>query len=110
MSESQLLSKIRKDARRIAKRFKLRYLALEPEPKRIRSRYGSCDHKKVIRIRLHTARDGRFLQYPNLIHTLCHELAHLRHMDHGRNFKVLNQKILNWAKDQKIYNSALRRV
>lgn len=102
MSESQLLSKIKRDARRIAKRFKLRYLDITTEGPRA-TRFGSCDSTKTIRIRLQNRRDGRFLTYPHLMHTLCHEIAHLKHMDHSKNFKELNQSILNWAKEKRIY-------
>ncbi|MCB0307980.1 MAG: M48 family metallopeptidase [Bdellovibrionales bacterium] len=102
MSESQLLSRIRKDARRIAKRFNLRYLEIAPEGPRAK-RFGSCDSTKTIRIRLQNLRDGAFLSYPHLVHTLCHEMAHLKHMNHGRHFKDLNTEILSWARERGIY-------
>lgn len=103
MSESQLLAQIRKDGRKIAKRFKLKYLEITTERPRA-TRFGSCDSTKTIRIRLHKRREGGFLTYPHLIHTLCHEMAHLKHMDHSKNFKYLNSEILSWAKDKGIYN------
>jgi predicted metal-dependent hydrolase len=103
MSENQLLSKLRRDARRISKRFHLRYLDVITEPMGVRDRYGSCDGDRVIRIRLHRLRDGKFFKYWNLIHTLCHEMAHLKHMDHSKNFKELNRQILSWAKVRQIY-------
>lgn len=102
MSESQLLSKIRKDGRKIAKRFKLKYLEITTERAGV-TRFGSCDSTKTIRIRLHNRRDGRFLTYPHLIHTLCHEMAHLKFMDHSMNFKGLNGEILDWARQRGIY-------
>lgn len=102
MSESQLLLKIKKDGRRIAKRFKLKYLDITTESPRA-SRFGSCDSTKTIRIRLHNRRNGRFLTYPHLVHTLCHEIAHLKHMNHSKKFKELNQNILGWAKEKRIY-------
>src|SRR6266446_9425945 len=103
MSERDLLAKIKRDAYRIAKRFRLRYLEITTEHPRVRARYGSCDEDKVIRIRLHNLRTGRFLKYWNLVHTLCHEMAHLKYMDHGNKFKQLNQKILAWARQRRIY-------
>ncbi len=110
MGEKKLLAKIRKDGRRIARRFRLRYLAILQESPRVRSRYGSCDEDRIIRLRLRRLRDRRFLRYPNLINTLCHELAHLKHMDHSRNFKRLNEIILKWARERKIYRPIFRRV
>ena len=104
MSKRRLLSKIRKQGKRIARRFRLKYIDITTEHPLVRARYGSCDEDKVIRIRLHNLRDGKFLKYRNLVHTLCHELAHLKHMDHGKNFKQLNTKILEWARAQRIYN------
>lgn len=106
MSEKKLLARIRKDGRKIAKRFKLRYLSISTESSRVRSRFGSCDEDKVIRIRLYNLSDGRFLKYPGLIHTLCHELAHLRFMDHRNNFKQLHQRLLEWARNRGIYRPA----
>ena len=104
MSENQLLARIRRDAKRISKRFKLRYLDVTTEPPDVRDRYGSCDGERVIRIRLHKLKDGRFMKYWNLINTLCHEMAHLRHMDHSKHFKELNQQILAWARTTRIYD------
>ena len=103
MTESQLLIKIRKDARRIAKRFKLKRFDITTESPRVRCRYGSCDEDRVIRLRLYNLRNGRFLKYHNLVHTLCHEMAHLKHMNHGKDFKKLNETILSWAKQRGIY-------
>lgn len=103
MSENQLLAKIRLDARRISKRFKLRYLDVTTELPDVRDRFGSCDEDKIIRIRLCKLRDGKFIKYWNLIHTLCHELAHLKYMNHRKDFKELNKTILSWAKAQRIY-------
>ena len=104
MSENQLLVKIRRDAQRIAKRFRLKYLDITTEPEHIRDRFGSCDEDRIIRIRLHNLQNGRFLKYWNLVNTLCHEMAHLKFMDHGKNFKNLNRSILVWARERRIYN------
>jgi predicted metal-dependent hydrolase len=110
MSEKRLLSRIRKDGRRIAKRFRLRYLRILQESPRVRARYGSCDEDRVIRLRLYRLKDRKFMRYPILINTLCHELAHLKYMDHSKNFKQLNEIILKWARKRKIYCPVFRRV
>jgi len=107
MSEQQLLTKIKKDGRRIAKRFKLKYLDIMTEYPQVRSRFGSCDEDKLIRLRLHNLKTGKFLKYKNLVHTLCHELAHVRFMDHGRDFRKLNQEILQFARESGIYNPSI---
>ncbi len=104
MTEHQLLAKLKKDARRIAKRFNLRYLDIVPESPRVTSRCGSCTDEHEIRIRLYALGTGRFLSYPFLVDTLCHEMAHLRHFNHGKGFKELYAKILAWAKRHGIYD------
>ncbi len=103
MSENKLLSKLRKDARKIARKFKLKLRKLELEHPRVRSRFGRCDESKTIRLRLHRLKDRNWISYPHLIHTLCHELAHLKFMNHSNEFKKFNKSILLWAKKAGIY-------
>ncbi|KAF9790468.1 WLM-domain-containing protein [Thelephora terrestris] len=38
-------------------------------------------------------RDGSFLPVPYLLSTLCHELAHIKHMNHGSQFQRLWSKL-----------------
>jgi hypothetical protein len=52
----------------------------------------------LIRIRLRHARTGRLLKESSLVDTLCHELAHLRHLDHRAGFKRLYSRILDRAR------------
>lgn len=98
-----LMERLRKDADRICERFGLRLGVLEPESPRVRSRYGICYSDGTIRIRLRHAMTGEPLRYSSLVNTLCHELAHLRHMNHGPRFKALYLKILDWARSEGIY-------
>jgi hypothetical protein len=37
------------------------------------------------------------------VNTLCHELAHLKHFNHGPNFQAFYAKILSWARQEGIY-------
>lgn len=102
--ESQeLMARLHRDAAVLASRFGLRYRALEPERPNVKRRYGVCFSDGTIRIRLRHVTTGRSLKYSSLVNTLCHELAHLRHFDHGLRFQQLYGQILEFARDQGIY-------
>jgi len=94
---------LRRDAERIATRFDLRYRALEAERVGTNGHYGICYSDGTIRIRLQHATSGRPLKYSSLVNTLCHELAHLRHFDHGLRFQRLYAQLLEFARDEGIY-------
>ena len=82
----------------------MRYRTIEPERPHVRRRLGVCYADGTIRIRLFHARTGRPLKYSSLVDTLCHELAHLRHFNHGRRFQALYRRILEHARRAQIYN------
>ncbi len=103
------MARLQRDARRIAERFGLRYEAIEPESARVTRRYGSCHEDGKIKIRLSHARTGRPLKYSSMIDTLCHELAHLKHFNHGPRFRALFEEILEWARAQGIYRPSPRK-
>ena len=94
------------DAELIAHAFGLAYRRLEPERKGVRSRYGVCFSDGTIRIRLSHASRGSVLKYSSLVNTVCHELAHLRHFNHGKRFKAYYFRILEWARAEGIYRPA----
>ncbi len=98
-----LMDSLNRDAERIARRFGLAYKSIEPERANVKSRYGICYSDGVIKIRLRHATTGRPLKYSSLVATLCHELAHLRHFNHGLRFRAFNQEVLAWARAQGIY-------
>ena len=98
-----LIARLNRDAERIAARFGLRYAAVEAERPRVRRRYGVCFADGTIRIRLRHAATGRPLKYSSLVNTLCHELAHLRHFNHGLRFQRLYRQILEYARGERIY-------
>jgi YgjP-like, metallopeptidase domain len=99
----QILDLIRRDGEILARRFGLRYRAIEAESPRVRRRYGVCFADGTIRIRLRHAVTGEPLKYSSLVSTLCHELAHLRHFNHGLRFQRLYAQILGYARDRQIY-------
>lgn len=102
-TRNELMARLERDATAIATRFGLRYRVIEAESPRVKRRYGVCYRDGTIRIRLAHAVTGQPLRYSSLVATLCHELAHLRHFDHGLRFRSLNEQILAWARRAGIY-------
>jgi len=101
--QAKLLARLVRDAERIAPHFGLRYASIEAERPSVTRRYGVCFQDGRIRIRLRHASTGRPLKYSSLVNTLCHELAHLRHFNHGPRFKAFYLRILEWARREGIY-------
>jgi predicted metal-dependent hydrolase len=99
----QLIERLNLDAERLARRFGLRYRSITAERAGVRSRYGVCFADGAIKIRLRHATTGRALKYSSLVNTLCHELAHLRHFNHGPRFKAFYFEILDHARALEIY-------
>jgi predicted metal-dependent hydrolase len=103
-----LIARLNRDAALIASRFGLRYRSIEAEAAKVKRRYGICYSDGTIRIRLRHATTGKPLKYSSLVNTLCHELAHLRHFDHGYGFRSFYAAILAYARDQGIYRPTRR--
>jgi hypothetical protein len=102
-SRAVLLRSLERDAERIALPFGLRYKSIDAERANVTSRYGVCFSDGAIRIRLRHAVTGHPLKYSSLVNTLCHELAHLRHFNHGPRFKAFYFELLDFARVQGIY-------
>jgi predicted metal-dependent hydrolase len=107
-SLEELLGRINRDAELLALRFGLRYRAIEAERPNVKRRYGVCFSDGTIRIRLRHAVTGRPLRYSSLVNTLCHELAHLRHFNHGLRFRRLYFEILEYARAREIYRPGVQ--
>lgn len=99
----ELMRRLTCDADRICAQFQIRYKEIAAERANVRSRYGVCYSDGTIKIRLRHAATGRPLKYSSLVSTLCHELAHLRHFDHGAQFQALYARVLAWARKEGIY-------
>ncbi len=100
--------RLNRDARFIATHFELRYRAIEAERANVKNRYGICYSDGTIKIRLRHVTTGKPLKYSSLVATLCHELAHLRHFNHGLRFRSFNQTLLEFARAHGIYQPRLR--
>jgi predicted metal-dependent hydrolase len=99
----RLIERLNLDAERLARRFGLRYRSITAERAGVRLRYGVCYADGAIKIRLRHVTTGRPLKYSSLVNTLCHELAHLRHFNHGPRFKAFYFEILDHARAIGIY-------
>jgi predicted metal-dependent hydrolase len=99
----RLIERLNLDAERLAGDFGLRYQSITAERVGVRTRYGVCYADGAIRIRLRHATNGRPLKYSSLVNTLCHELAHLRHFNHGPRFKAFYFEILEHARALGVY-------
>ena len=93
-----VIERLRSMGAELAARFGLRYVALEAEREGVRDHYGICYADGRIRIRLRHATTGRLLKASSLVDTLCHELAHLKHLDHSPRFRRLYWRILDEAR------------
>ena len=98
-----LMQRLNADAQRIARRFGLRYREIAAERAGVKRRYGVCYADGSIRIRLRHTLTGRSLKYSSLVNTLCHELAHLRHFNHGLRFRAFYAELLEYARREGIY-------
>jgi len=106
----ELMGRLRTDADRICLRFGLRYRSIDPERANVKRRYGICYDDGSIKIRLIHAATGAPLKYSSLVNTLCHELAHLKHFNHGPGFKAFYLGLLAWARHEGIYRPAKPRA
>ena len=104
-----LMERLNRDAAEIAARFGLAYHSIEAENPRVTRRYGVCYADGRIRLRLRHNATGEPLKYSSLVNTLCHELAHLKHFNHGVRFKAFYLRLLEYARGQGIYQPGRRR-
>ncbi len=103
-----MLERLRADARTLAAAYRLPLRSLDAERPQVKRRYGICYDDGSIRIRLRHLRTGQLLKHSSLVDTLCHELAHLRHFDHGWRFHALYEKVLAYARRKGIYRPGPR--
>ncbi len=94
----EMMAKLRRWGTELGRMFDLDYTSLEAEREGVTGHYGVCYEDGAIRIRLRHARTQCLLKESSLVDTLCHELAHVRYMNHGLRFRKLYQQILDQAR------------
>lgn len=95
--------------RRVAKNYELplRNITGLPMPKSgMANRLGDCSYSGDIRLVLRCTENGQWCDEPctpaNVWDTAAHELAHLRHMNHGEAFQVFSEELQVAMDNQKI--------
>lgn len=73
----------------------------EVKVKKLKSRWGSCSHEKVIVLNLSLARLPEKLSE----YVIYHELAHTKHLNHGKDFW---QEVALWVPDYRERRKSLR--
>jgi len=101
--ERDTVERLRRQGADLARRFGLKPHVIEAEREGVNGHYGICYEDGLILIRLRHARTGRLLKESSLVDTLCHELAHLRHLDHSPRFRRLYERILEAARESGYY-------
>jgi hypothetical protein len=102
-ARAHALERLRRHASMLARAFDLPLRSVDAESPRVRRRYGICFADGRIKIRLHQLRTPELLKYSVMVDTLCHELAHLQHLNHGQRFWRLYRRILAYARRHGIY-------
>lgn len=100
------LSKVRKLARSLAREFGIfepfSIGAVSPRCTDFDS-YGMCyspdrrSDRFVVVVRTFSRFDGSDLPSDALVDTVCHEMAHIPFMNHGRAWRILYHSMLRWA-------------
>lgn len=99
------LREIKKVARIINKRFSFKALSIKELPN-TRCDQGECCQDGHIMLRLKQYKKNKPLARRTVIHTLCHELAHLQYFDHNKGHEELTQLIYLDLKDSGIIDGS----
>lgn len=100
-------------AQKICKYYGLSYGQILPETRKQAKHYGECRpcdkchravhideincKEKILFIRIHQLnKPRRALATSTILHTLAHELAHLRHWDHGPKHREFEQEVVEY--------------
>ena len=108
--DAATLDALRSMATVLAAHFDLRYASIAAEAEGVVGHFGICYADGRIRIRMRHATTGRLLKESSLVDTLCHELAHLKHLDHSLRFRGFYEKILAEARRRGWYRPGPRAV
>ena len=88
----------------VCKKFNLKYNSLIPETRNRAFFFGACistSKGKNICLRIHQkGKPRKPLAKSTILHTLSHELAHLKYWKHGKDHNKFQKEILRFIKDK----------
>jgi predicted metal-dependent hydrolase len=103
-----LFSEVTSAMRRVAKEYELPLATITGYPMPLKSmadRLGDCSHTGHIRLVLRCTVDGQWCEAPldpeQVWDTAAHELAHLRHFNHGDAFASFYEELLHAIRNQR---------
>jgi predicted metal-dependent hydrolase len=99
----EALERLRTMAGMLAAHFGIHFSSVDAEAEGVVGHYGICTADGRIRIRMRHAKTGRLLKESSLVDTLCHELAHLKHLDHSPRFRRFYDRVLAEARGRGWY-------
>lgn len=98
-----ILTKIQRDVQPILREFGLKFMSLKESV--AEGSLGFNRDKRIIALNVRQKRNPMLLRkYSAIMSTMIHEMAHLRHMNHGRGFQEFEVELMQWARDKKIYS------
>jgi hypothetical protein len=97
-----ILGKLKRDVQPILKAFALRFQTIKESVAEGSLGFNRGRHTIALNVR-GKANPMKLRKYSAIMRTMIHELAHLRHMNHGRQFQDFDAELLLWARENGIY-------
>lgn len=102
-----ILAKAQRDVQPVLREFKLTFQTLKESV--AEGSLGFNRGRRIIALNVRQKRNPMKLRkYSAIMSTMIHELAHLRHMNHGPQFKMFETELKNWSRERGIYSPSGR--
>lgn len=98
-----ILAKVRRDIKPILAAFDLSFMTMTESV--AEGTLGFNRDRRIIALSVRQKANPMLLRkYSAIMATMIHELAHLRHMNHGPQFRMFEAELLAWARNKGIYS------